>query len=78
MKMLSLYINLKKKGEFHYHTNVYSLGWLNEGVRCYIYPSKIYDELIPLYQFEKNGKFHYNTNSYSLGWLNEGIVGYVF
>ena len=22
----------EKKGEFHYHTNVYSLGWLNEGV----------------------------------------------
>ena len=47
---------------------------------CYIYPKMVYDELIPLYQFQLNGTtlFHYNTEAYSLGWSDQGAVGYVF
>ena len=37
--MMNLFhcINLKKNGKFHYNTNSYSLGWLNEGIVGYVF-----------------------------------------
>lgn len=79
--MYPRYISSKRKGDYHYNTSSYSLGWINEGITCYIYKSKVYDELVPLYQFfdqTSKYRYHYSTQVYSLGWINQGVVGYVF
>lgn len=66
-----------KNGQYHYNTNIYSSGWTNQGITCYVYNTQI-NGSVPLYQFSKNGEYHYSTNVSSSGWTNQGITCYVY
>lgn len=80
LKIIPLYqFELDTTKKFHYSLNVYSLGWNNQGVVCYV-PEEDHEPAVPLYQFELGAtkKFHYSTNVYSLGWNNQGTMCYIY